>query len=224
MDFKGAKKAIKGNRVLPESFGNFFDCQQSTGYRGIQWIRGRVKLVSRWSCATVEKKSIALHSNIRPSVWDIWGCGWKPFCQIKWELARQGLLQTGWVHGAAFAISEGIFHAVKSLWEFSSAACPASLGSRAVRTALVNKRYTTAGGLPPWFIPCGPRFYLAKLLHSQCKFNAVSDTVYGYCTLTFNYIKSHYNHFLHNKSSLTPEKLSSPGCSAVLLKSKTEEF
>lgn len=36
MDFKGAKKAIKGNRVLPESFGNFFDCQQSTGYRGIQ--------------------------------------------------------------------------------------------------------------------------------------------------------------------------------------------
>lgn len=106
----------------------------------------------------------------------------------------------------------------------ASAACPDSLGSKAVRTAPADLRYTTAGGLPPWFIHCGPRFYLAKLLHSQYKFNAVSDTVCGYCTLTFNYIKSYYNHFLYNKSSLTPEKLSSHGCSAVFLKSKTEEF
>lgn len=126
----------------------------------------------------------------------------------------------GWAGsvGAASAISEDFFHAVTSFWEFSSAACPASLGSKAVRTALANERSTAAGGLPPWFIHCGPRFYLAKLLHSQNKFNALSDTVYGYCTLTFNYIKSYYNHFLYNKSSLTPEKLSSHGCSAVFLK------
>lgn len=36
MDFKGAKKAIKGNRVLPESFDNFLACQQGRWYRGIQ--------------------------------------------------------------------------------------------------------------------------------------------------------------------------------------------
>lgn len=48
--------------------------------------------------------------------------------------------------------------------------------------------------------------------------------MYGYCTLTFNYIKSYYNHFLYNKSSLTPEKLSSHENNAVFLKSKTEEF
>lgn len=97
-------------------------------------------------------------------------------------------------------------------------------GARPSGQHRLNKQCTTAGGLPPWFIHCGPRFYFAKLLYSQYKFNAVSDTVYGYCTLTFNYIKSYYNHFLYNKSSLTPEKLSSHGCSAVFLKSKTEEF
>lgn len=134
-------------------------------------------------------------------------------------VTRKGDL-CGWAEsvGAASAISEGFFHAVTRLWLFSSAARPASLGSKAVRTALPNEHSTAAGGLPPRFIHCGPRFYLAKLLHSQNKFNAVSDTMYGYCTLTFNYIKSYYNHFLYNKSSLTPEKLSSHGCSAVFLK------
>lgn len=126
--------------------------------------------------------------------------------------------------GAVSVACEDSFCMVVSLWEFRSAACPASLGSKAVRTAPANKSCTPAGGLPPWFVHCGLRFYLAKLLHSQYEFNAVSDTKYGYCTLTFNYIKSYYNHFLYNKSSLTPEKLSSHGCSAVFLKSKTEEF
>lgn len=223
MDFKDAKKAIKGNRALPQSFDKFFDCQQGRWYRGIQWIWGRVKLVPHWSCATVQK-SIALHGEIRPSVWVTWGCGWKHLCHSQQQPARQGLAWMGWVRGCCLGYFQRLFHAVTSLWEFSSAAFPASLGSKAVRTAPANKRCTTAGGFPPWFINCGPRFYLAELLHSQYKFNAVSDAVYGNCTLTFNYIKSYYNHFLYNKSSLTPEKLSSHGCSAVFLKSKTEEF
>lgn len=88
----------------------------------------------------------------------------------------------------------------------------------------LNKRCTTTGSLLPWSVNCGPRFYLAKVLQPQYKFNAVSDTVYGYCTLTFNYIKSYYNHFFYNKSSSTPEKLSSHEYNAVFLKSKTEEF
>ena len=36
MDFKDVKKAIKGNRVLPESFDNSFSCQQGRWYRGTQ--------------------------------------------------------------------------------------------------------------------------------------------------------------------------------------------
>lgn len=62
-DFKDARKAIKGNRVLPESFDNTFDCQQGRWYRGIQWICGRVRLVSHWSRAAVHN-SIALQCQV----------------------------------------------------------------------------------------------------------------------------------------------------------------
>lgn len=161
---------------------------------------------------------------------------WGPLCRLSGGVAgntsarpSNNLQDSDWYgwaesNGSCLCCLWSFFHTVMSLWEFRSAACPASLGSKAVRTAPANKSCTPAGGLPPWFVHCGLRFYLAKLLHSQYEFNAVSDTKYGYCTLTFNYIKSYYNHFLYNKSSLTPEKLSSHGCSAAFLKSKTEEF
>lgn len=208
---------------FPESFDNFFACQQGRWYRWIHWIRGRVKLVSHQSHATVQR-SIALHSNIRPAVRVTWGCGEAPLPELvttrktgprvdglsPWELP---LLFPKTFFRLLGASGSSALLLVLPLW-----------GARPSGQRRLNKQRTTAGGLPPWFIHCGPRFYFAKLLYSQYKFNAVSDTVYGYCTLTFNYIKSYYNHFLYNKSSLTPEKLSSHGCSAVFLKSKTEEF
>lgn len=70
-----------------------------------------------------------------------------PLCELSGVVAGSDNLQ-GWdsrrwaeSKGAASVISKDCFHAVMSLWEFSSAAaCPASLGSSAVRTAPANKR------------------------------------------------------------------------------------
>lgn len=145
MDFKEAKKAIEGNSIFPESLDNF-------GLLSWQMIQKNLLNLrkSQISFILVPCKSAKEHFHVwwyqafYTSHWGLWqeatllelGTTCKKGTCGKWTGTHMDRL----ISMGDVCYFWGFFHAAARLWEFSSAVCPASLGSMAAKRAPAQQK------------------------------------------------------------------------------------